>query len=374
MRLFEFESKNLLKGVGLTVPQGIVITREQIDMLDTIEFATPWYLKAQVPVGGRGKAGAIIRVNDIEEARAQIISLFEKNIKGYPVKKVLIEEEVVVERELYLSLTVNRQERTCSLLAGTIGGIDVEEVSRSNPETILNLPLSPLRDVEYFDILAVSRHLEIPIEGIRPIVKTLCSSFSDLDAELIEFNPLAVTKVGLVILDAKIIIDDNALFRHPDFSSLPQRGMSGEEAEAARIGLSYVSLDGNIGIIGNGAGLTMATMDLLKSEGGQPANFLDMGAGATAEKFKLGLSFLLQNERISAVLVNIFGGLTRCDEIAKGMVETIGTSPLKKPIVVRFAGTNEIEGRKILQGIGVSAFSDPLMAIKEVVTMVVGGR
>lgn len=370
MRLYEFESKNLLRGLGLPVPRGVVIAQEEkMDKLDTIEFATPWYLKAQVPIGGRGKSGAIIRVGDVEAARAQIPPLFAKSVKGYPVRNILIEEDVIAESELYLSLTVNRQERAYSLLAGTIGGVDVEEVSQSEPETILKLTLSPLRTLEDFDILAISQHLGVPIEIMRPILTVLYSSFLDLDAELFEFNPLALTKGGIMILDAKIIIDDNALYRHPVFTRLPPRDMSGEEAEAARMGLTYVSLDGDIGIIGNGAGLTMATMDLLKSEGGQPANFLDIGAGATSDKFKLGLSFLLQSERVKAIFVNIFGGLTRCDEIARGAIEAIGTSPSKKPIVVRFAGTNESEGRQILQSFGIGAFSDPLAAVKEVMAL-----
>jgi succinyl-CoA synthetase beta subunit len=313
-------------------------------------------------------------VNSIEEANQQLLLLFAKDVKGYPVEKILIEEEVIGLKELYLSFTVNRQERAYSILAGTIGGVDIEETAKLSPETILKIEVSPLRAVSNFDSFSVSKHLGVPLDKMNAFMQAMFAFALSMDAELVEFNPLVLTEAGLVILDSKVTVDDNSLFRHPAIKELPPRGESQEEVEAAKWGLTYVSLDGDIGIIGNGAGLTMATMDLLKSEGGSPANFLDSGAGASSDKFKRGMLFLMNNVRVRAILVNIFGGLTRCDEVAYGIVEAFGASAQKKPVVVRFAGTNEREGKQILKNAGIDAFSEPLDAVKRVIELAGGSQ
>jgi succinyl-CoA synthetase beta subunit len=273
MRLYEFESKIILKEYGIPVPRGFVISTNEIHSMSAVRLKFPWYLKAQVPVGGRGRAGGIVRVKDTIEAKTQLPLIFNKTINGYGVKTVLIEEAVDATKELYLSVTINREKRSYSIIAGSMGGMDIEEIAERRPETILNLLVSPLRNINDFDILAISNHFGIPFEQISPIVSALYDISLSLDAELVEINPLELTKEGLVALDAKILIDDNALFRHPAFMELPARGRSKEEEAAVNIGLNYVSLNGDIGIIGNGAGLVMATMDLLKSKGGRPANF-----------------------------------------------------------------------------------------------------
>jgi succinyl-CoA synthetase beta subunit len=370
MRLYEFESKIILKEYGIPVPRGFVISTNEIHSMSAVRLKFPWYLKAQVPVGGRGKAGGIVRVKDTIEAKTQLPLIFNKTINGYGVKTVLIEEAVDATKELYLSVTINREKRSYSIIAGSMGGMDIEEIAERRPETILNLLVSPLRKINDFDILAISNHFGIPFEQISPIVSALYDISLSLDAELVEINPLELTKEGLVALDAKILIDDNALFRHPAFMELPARGRSKEEEAAVNIGLNYVSLNGDIGIIGNGAGLVMATMDLLKSKGGRPANFLDVGAGAKADKFKEGVVFLVQNKRVKALFINIFGGLTRCDEVAKGIVEAVIETDIKKPTVVRLAGTNDVAGRRILESIGMTTFADPLEAAMKVISLV----
>ncbi|MGA2573835.1 MAG: ATP-grasp domain-containing protein [Candidatus Methanomethylicaceae archaeon] len=372
MRLYEYESKEILKEYGLSISRGIVISRDHPEEIEQQDLNPPLVLKAQVPVGGRGKAGGIIKVKNVEEAKRQLLSLFDKNINGYAVQKILLEEEILADRELYLSLSINRQEKSYSLVAGALGGIDIEEIAKSKPDTILKLSISPLRLINNFDVLAISNHLSVPMVRIDPIVRQLFSIAVELDAELVELNPFVIVGNTSVILDAKIIIDDSALFRHPLLNELPPRGKTKEEEEAARIGLSYVSLNGNIGIIGNGAGLTMATMDLLQSKGGHPADFLDVGAGAKSDIFRKSIHLLMKNDRVKVIFVNIFGGLTRGDEVAKGIIEALGSEPPKKPIVVRLAGTNAIEGGELLRKNGVSAYSSPLEAAVSAVSRVGG--
>jgi succinyl-CoA synthetase beta subunit len=370
MRLYEYESKEILKEYGLPVPRGIVISRDRPEEITQQDLDFPLVLKAQVPVGGRGKAGGVIKAKNLEEAKQQLLSLFGKNINGYIVQKILLEEEILADREFYLSLSVNRQEKNYSLIAGASGGIDIEEIAKSKPDTILKLSISPLRVINNFDILAVSDHLNLPIEKISPIVRGLFDIAIELDVELVEFNPFVIVSSTPVILDAKIIIDDSALSRHPLLKELPPREKTEEEEEAARIGLSYVSLNGDIGIIGNGAGLTMATMDLLQSKGGHPADFLDVGAGAKSDLFSKSICLLMNNDRVKVIFVNIFGGLTRGDEVAKGIIEALGTAPPKKPIVVRLAGTNAIEGRETLKKNGILVYSSPLEAALSAVSKV----
>jgi len=373
MRLYEFESKIILKEFGVPVPRGFVISQDEMTSVSALKLNVPWYLKAQVPVGGRGKAGGIIEVGDAGEAKKQLPSIFNKTINGYEVGKILIEEAVSSTREFYLSIAVNREMRCYSIIAGSEGGMDVEEIAKTKPATILKLSISPLRKISDFDILSVSNHFGLPFEQIRPIVLALYDIALGLDAELVEVNPLALTKHGLVALDAKILIDDNALYRQPVLMELPPRGRNKEEEAATKLGLSYASLDGDIGIIGNGAGLTMATMDLLRSKGGSPANFLDLGAGAKSDKFREGVSFLVQNERIKVIFINIFGGMTRCDEVAKGIVDAVSEIRIKKPIVVRLAGTNAEEGARILEKVGIATFADPLEAASRVDSLA-GGK
>ncbi len=356
MRLFEHEAKSILREYGVQVPKGLTYFPGDTPNLGSLKL--PYYVKAQVPVGGRGKAGGVLLARTADDAKAYAERISSLVIGGYPVSYILIEESQDAEKELYLSVVVDRSLKCYTIIAGSEGGIDVEESSRTRPETILKVPISPLRGIKDFDISTVSRHLGIAAPLLKPTIHALWGIAVTLDAELVEVNPLILQDGRLLALDAKIQIDDNALFRQATISSFPPRGRSAEEEEAFSQDLNYVGLEGEIGIIGNGAGLTMATMDLVKSNGGRPANFLDLGGGALSASFKRGVLFLMARDRVKAILINIFGGITRCDEVAKGIAAAVAETGSKKPVVVRLLGTNESEGRAILKAAGIMAFSD----------------
>jgi succinyl-CoA synthetase beta subunit len=368
-RLFESESKALLKGYGVAIPKGVVLEKAPSSVSQSI-LSFPCILKAQVPVGGRGKAGGVVKVNDQKEAERQLQRIFSSTIGGFSVASVLAEEVVEAGTELYLSLLVDRSERCYALMAGSRGGVDIEQTAKEDPGSILRVSIQPLQGVSDQNIQAIASHLHMEAETLSPLVRAVYACFLDEDAELLEINPLVKTEQGLVALDAKIIIDDNALFRHQQLQQLPSRGKSPEELEAEKMGLNYVSLDGSIGIIGNGAGLTMATMDLVKEKGGDAANFLDLGAGARAERVAEAILFLSRKERVRGILVNVFGGMTRCDEVARGITTAISTHNGLKPIVVRLIGTNQELGEAILKGAGIEAFEDPHKAAEKIVSLV----
>lgn len=371
-RLYEFESKALLRGRGIAVPHGVVLERAPMPAsLRSLNF--PCILKAQVPVGGRGKAGGIVRVNNLEEAEKQLDRMFSLIIGGFPVSSVLAEDLVEAREELYLSLLVDRGERCYLLIAGSRGGVDIEQTAKTDPGSLLRIQINPLEGILDSDIKAVASHFRMETEQLRPLVSAAYGCFLEEDAELLEINPLAKTGNGLVALDAKIVIDDNALFRHPSLEQMPPRGKSAEELEAEKAGLNYVSLDGSIGIVGNGAGLTMATMDLVREKGGEAANFLDLGAGVGSERVAEALLFLSKKQRVRGILVNIFGGMTRCDEVARGITSAISQNKGLKPIVVRLIGTNQELGEAILRAAGMESFESPHKAAEKIVSLAGGG-
>lgn len=370
-RLFEFESKSLLRGYGIAVPNGVVLEKPT-PPASLVLLSFPRILKAQVPVGGRGRAGGISRVNSPEEARRELDRIFSLAIGGFTVSSVLAEEVVVAGRELYLSMLVDRGRRCHTLIAGSRGGIDIEETAKDDPGSILRVDIQPLEGLSGPAIQAVASHLGLGEEALSLLLRAAYGCFLEEDAELLEINPLVTTERGLVALDAKIIIDDNALFRHPWAQQLPPRGKSPEELEAEKAGLNYVSMDGNIGIIGNGAGLTMATMDLVNDKGGKAANFLDLGAGARSERVAEAILFLSRQPRIKGVFVNIFGGMTRCDEVAMGMAAALPMRMRSTPVVVRLIGTNQAQGKEILASVGIGALDDPQMAAEMIVSLVAG--
>jgi succinyl-CoA synthetase beta subunit len=368
VRLFEYESKALLSGRGITVPKGVVL--ENVSLQATLpELKFPCILKVQVPVGGRGKAGGVVIVNCREEAERQLDRLFSLTIGGFPVSSVLAEEVVGAGEELYLALLVDRSERCYTLIAGSRGGADIEQVAKDDPGSILRVRINPLEGISDTDLKTVASHFNMNAEPLLALVRAAYGCFLEEDAELLEINPLVKTQEGLVALDAKVVIDDNALFRHPLFKQLPPRGKSHEELEAEAAGLNYVSLDGCIGIIANGAGLTMATMDLVKEKGGNAANFLDLGAGARSEQVAKAINFLCLREQVRGILVNIFGGMTRCDEVAKGIAAMASGNRCPKPIVVRLIGTNQRLGAEILRGAGIDSFKDPHKAAEKIVAL-----
>jgi succinyl-CoA synthetase beta subunit len=368
-RLFEFESKFLLRGYGIAVPNGVVLEKPTPPAsLASLSF--PRILKAQVPVGGRGKAGGISKVNSPEEARRELDRIFLLTIGGFPVSSVLAEEVVATGRELYLSMLVDRSGRCHTLIAGSRGGIDIEETSKDDPLSILRVGIQPLEGLSDPALQAVASHLGFGADALSPLLRAVYGCFVEEDAELLEINPLVTTERGLVALDAKIIIDDNALFRHPWVQQLPPRGKSPEELEAEKAGLNYVSMDGNIGIIGNGAGLTMATTDLVNGKGGKAANFLDLGAGAKSGRVAEAILFLSRQPRIKGIFVNIFGGMTRCDEVAMGIAAALPMRVRSTPVVVRLIGTNQAQGKEILASVGIGALDDPQMAAEMIVSLV----
>ncbi|ADN50485.1 ADP-forming succinate--CoA ligase subunit beta [Vulcanisaeta distributa] len=358
MRLLEYKGKELLNKYGVKIPRGAIVkSLNDIDILNTLKF--PLFAKAQVPFAGRAKMGLVRRVNTIKDAENAARDYLGKVIQDYPIRKVLFEEGVNVAKELYISITLDRENRGYLMLASTEGGIDIEEVARRSPEKIIRLYIDDYEGLRDYMIRGVAQKLGLEGSAAQDFVtvaKAMYRVFTEYDAELVEINPLALTTDGqLVALDVKVMIDDNSLYRHPDIS-IEDSDYTTEELEARKYGLHYVELTGYVGIMANGAGLTMATMDLVKEFGHEPADFLDVGGGASKDAVREGLKMLLTDDRIKAVLINIFGGITRCDEVAKGVVEALNEVKTNKPIFIRLKGTNEEEGRRILAEIGLKTY------------------
>lgn len=341
MKLYEHSAKEIFSGYDIPVPKGgIAANAERAGELAGRLGAV--VIKAQVTAGGRGKAGGVAVAGHAEEAVQAAQRILGLTIKGYPVKKVLVEEYKRPEKEMYLGITIDRKARRPIIMASMEGGIDIEETARSSPEKIFRMHINPLTGIHDYQARKLARSLAGP-EAISDIIKKLYRVFIDYDCTLAEINPLAETADGIFALDAKMDIDDNALFRH----DIEEEELDELSEIAKRNGMSYVGLDGNIGCIVNGAGLAMATLDMIKRHGGEPANFMDVRAGARAEQVKIALRIVSSNKNIKAIIINIFGGLTKCDEVARGIVDII--PEINVPVVIRLAGTNEEEGRKILE-------------------------
>jgi succinyl-CoA synthetase beta subunit len=370
MKLYEYESKEIALRYGISVPRGRVVSSPDEAQQVAGELGAV-VLKAQVLVGGRGLAGGVRIAESPEEAYAIARDLLSSSIRGERVERLLVEERVCIGRELYLSLTLDRAARRLVYLISEMGGVEIEELARRYPEKIHRVYVDPV--VGYTDYMAreALRVLNLPWSLLPEVAKIMGAMFRiamDYDAELVEFNPLALTCDGrLVALDAKVIVDDNALFRRPELQRLYGRDMSDYERRARELGFSYVELDGDIGVICNGAGLTMATMDSILYFGGRPANFLDLGGGASSERVREAAKLMLTHPRVRVLLVNIFGGITRCDEVARGIVEATKEVGVSKPIVVRMLGTNEEEGRRILTEYGMQAFSEMDEAVRRAI-------
>ena len=377
MRLFEYEAKEIAKKYGIPVPRGYIASsvdevKKYVQLLGGRAV-----LKSQVLVGRRGLAGGILFASSPEEAAELAKKLFSTLIRGEKVKKILVEEQVCIDKEYYISLTVDRGRRTITLLASSLGGVEIEELVKKYPEKLIKINIDPWNGVKTYMARWISEELGLDKNYwsiMYNIINSMWSIMNDLDAELVEFNPLARSCDGKIIaLDAKIIIDDNSLYRHPEFKEKMFRELSKYEELAKKNNFSYVELNGDIGIMCNGAGLTMATMDLVQKYGGNPANFLDIGGGARRERVKTAMKILLQHPRTKVILVNIFGGITRCDEVALGIVDAIAETKVSKPIVVRMLGTNEELGRKILEEHGIPMYTELEEAIKKAIEYVRGG-
>ncbi|MCE4621422.1 MAG: ADP-forming succinate--CoA ligase subunit beta [Desulfurococcales archaeon] len=378
MKLFEFEAKEILRKYGVEVPRSTLIAKGE-DPRKKIEEAGlrfPVVVKSQVLVAGRGKAGGIKKAESLEEAVRLVEELFEKPIKGLKPSYILVEEAVKFDAELYAAIVIDRSERKPLVLASRYGGMDIEEIAREKPESIIKVDIDPYVGLKGYHARVIGKKIGLSgkaLASFADFLTALYRVFVDYDAELAESNPLALVGDKVVPLDARIIVDDNALYRHKDLGErkLEETGEYSEwEIKARSQGLAFVELDGDVGIMGNGAGLTMTTMDLVLEFGGRPANFLDIGGGASAELVKKALSFLFEYPKAKKIFINIFGGITRCDEVARGIVKAIEElGGMKKPLVIRLSGTNEEEGRRILKEHGIEAFVDPIEAAKRVVSL-----
>ncbi len=353
MKLNEYQSKQIFARYGIPIPHGELANQPSKVRELAARAGHPVVIKAQVLVGGRGKAGGVKVAATPEEAEQHASNILNMHIKGLPVRNVLVDEAIKAKSEVYLGIVVDRAKGMPTVMASSAGGVEIEEVARTTPEKIMRVSIDPMLGIQSYQAraLAFGIGLDKKLVGeFTNVVSALYRVFTENDASLAEINPLFITQDDhLLAADGKIVLDDNGLFRHPDLAKL--RDMDEEtpaETQAREAGLSFVKLDGNIGCMVNGAGLAMATMDVIKLNGGEPANFLDIGGGAKAEKVAAALRIILADPNVKAVLLNIFGGITRGDEVARGIVEALHAVKTDVPMVARIVGTNAEEGRQIL--------------------------
>lgn len=353
MDLLEYQGKQLFARHGVPVPEGRPATTvdEAVTAADAVGF--PCVVKAQVKIGGRGKAGGIKVAQDRDEARAHAEAILGMDLRGFTVHEVWVEEASAIAEEYYASIVFDRSAKATLLMLSTQGGVDIEEVAQRDPGAIARLHVDPLIGFQEFHGRRLAFESGVADDVVRPIAAMLANlydAFVEEEAMLLEVNPLIVTRDrDVVALDAKVTLDDNALFRHPENAGL--RDVSSEDEQermAQERGLTYVKLDGDVGILGNGAGLVMSTLDVVALAGGSPANFLDAGGGSKADAIVAAVEVILSNPNVKAVLFNIFGGITRCDEVARGLIEAFAEVKPTVPFVVRLDGTNDQEGRRLL--------------------------
>jgi succinyl-CoA synthetase beta subunit len=357
MKLREYEAKNFLRAAGIPVPAGFLIRSADELKGHLNALGDAFVLKAQVDVGGRGKAGGILMAG-IADGTKVATELFGKQIKGLPVKEVLAEQKLAIQHEYYLSITVDRSSKQPLILFTEAGGVEIEVTAKDHPELIRKVVANPLmRDLPPFMIREL---VGTAPKEIGPVVNKLYRVFMEKDAILAEINPLVTTPAGVFAADAKIIVDDNALARQ---GITMNRDLSDREREAEKHGFSYVELDGKIGVIGNGAGLTMATLDLIEYYGGKAANFLDVGGGAESERVENAVRLVASLPSVKVIVVNLLGGITKCDEVAKGII----AAGIAQKVIVRLAGTNEAEGRKLLSEKGYEMLDTMDLVVKKAV-------
>lgn len=374
MVIHEFQGKNLLAKMGTPLPRGRVAATPEEARAVAQELGCRVAIKAQVHVGGRGKAGGIKLADTPDEAFEKAGQILGMDIKGLTVKKVLVEEAIDIARELYLGITLDRAAGRHVVMLSTMGGVDIEEVAETHPEAILKASLHPQLGLLDYHVRQLVHGTDLDKEQKKKLagfIQTLWQVYTHYDCSLAEINPLAVLKDGrMVAADAKVNFDENALFRHPELEEL--REISEEdplEREAKERGLAYVRLDGEVGIIGNGAGLVMSSLDVVSREGGKAANFLDIGGGARAALVTSALGLVLSDPNVKGVLFNVFGGITRGDEVAKGIVEGSKALEIKVPLVIRLSGTNEEEGRRILHDNGFETAATMEEAARKIVQL-----
>jgi succinyl-CoA synthetase beta subunit len=385
MNLHEYQAKQVLREYGIATPRGAAIDNaSQVGAAITELGGSAWVVKAQIHAGGRGKAGGVKLVRSRDAVNDAVGALLGKQLvtyqnapEGQMVSRLLIEETLPIARELYISLTVDRETERVALVASSEGGMEIEEVAEHSPEKILKEFCDPLLGLQDFQCRALAFGLKLEgtqIGEFGKLAKNLYRLFMENDLAMAEINPLIVTATGnLVALDCKIGVDDNAVFRHKNLAAMNDpTQIDPKEVAAKECDISYIALSGNIGCMVNGAGLAMATMDLIKLHGGQPANFLDVGGGATAEVVTKAFKIILSDSNVKAVLVNIFGGIMRCDIIATGIIAAVKEVGVKVPVIVRLEGTNVELGQKMLaeSGVGVISASDMTDAAKRAVAAV----
>jgi succinyl-CoA synthetase beta subunit len=353
MKLHEYQSKLIFARHGIAIPKGRVASTAAEAKAIAEELGGRVVVKSQVLVGGRGKAGGVKLAKDADEAEQLAGQILGMEIKGLPVRKVLVDEAAGIESEIYYSITNDRARRKPVMIASAAGGMDIEEVAAKTPEKIVKVHIDPLLGLRDYQARDIAASIDLPREHWKEFGKIaagLWRVYSDNDATLAEINPLVITKDGRpMALDGKMIIDDSALYRHPELTEM--RDLDAEapaETEARKYGLTYIQLDGNIGCMVNGAGLAMTTMDIVKLFGGEPANFLDIGGGANADKVAAAMRIILADQNVRAILLNIFGGITRCDEVAHGILEALKQVKPRAPMIVRLVGTNAREGQQLL--------------------------
>ncbi|MFZ0965589.1 MAG: ADP-forming succinate--CoA ligase subunit beta [Candidatus Bathyarchaeia archaeon] len=374
MKLFEYEAKNILTKYGIPTPNGGLATNPSQAHEVVSKLKPPFVVKAQVLVAGRGKAGGILFSDSIGEVEKDAEKLLRMQIKGILVKSVWIEEKIQIKKELYFGITIDRFNQSYVAIASSVGGMEIEEIATKAPEKIIHFPINPQQGFHSFHARQMARKMGYAgnqLSELGRIFERLYCVGMDYDAELIEMNPLAETvDEKFVAADARIILDDNALFRHQEYKKRLLEGeseLTPQEIEAMKNDLAYVKLDGDIGVIGNGAGLVMATLDTIQYYSGQPANFLDVGGGAPAEKIAIALKIVLSDPKVKALFINILGGITRCDEVARGILEAKAKIGVTKPMVIRLVGTNEAEGKRILTEEGIHVLESMEEAAQRVV-------
>jgi len=370
VKLYEFQAKNILRGYGIRVPRGMAVSRKDDATRAHAEIGDGrCVVKAQIFAGGRGKSGGILFADTPDEAESRVAGMLGARIitpqtapQGAVIQYVLLEEAISITRELYLAIVIDRSLQTPMVVACGEGGVEIEEIAAKHPEKIIKEPIDILFGIHPFQVRRLAARLKltgVSFAKVNCFIVNLFSAFIQNDCSLLEINPLAVTVDGeLCALDIKIDIDDNALYRHPEFEPfIACQDITPAEALAHKHKLSYIGLDGDIGCLVNGAGLAMATMDIIKLHGGEPANFLDVGGDASVEQVTQAFKIILSDPKVKAVLINIFGGIMKCDVIASGIIEAMKGGGVKTPLVVRLEGTNADVARKILEGAGSGIFS-----------------
>jgi len=353
MKLHEYQSKQIFANYQIPIPRGRVASSADEARQTAEDLGGKVVIKAQVLVGGRGKAGGVRLAKSPKEAGELAAILLGMEIKGLPVRKVLVDEAVGITKEIYLGITNDRSARRPVMMASAAGGVDIEQVAAQTPEKIIRIHIDPLLGLRDYQARDIAVSIDLPRELWRSfgeIAHGLWRAYQENDADLAEINPLVITSdQRLLALDGKMVVDDNALFRHPNLNEMRDLGAEDPaEVEARKYGLSYINLDGNVGCMVNGAGLAMATMDIIKLCGGEPANFLDIGGGASSEKVAAALRIILSDPKVKAVLFNIFGGITRGDEVARGILAALEEVDTDVPMVARLVGTNAEEGLRLL--------------------------